>query len=59
MTSCKNLVGAMLEGGGFEVIDLGVDVPPEKFAAAIEEKAPRAGYHGCPLRSPLLRGPPR
>lgn len=27
----KNLVGAMLEGGGFEVIDLGVNVSPEKF----------------------------
>ena len=30
----KNLVAAMLEGGGFEVIDLGVDVAPERFAAA-------------------------
>jgi len=29
----KNLVGAMLEGAGFEVIDLGVDVAPEKFVA--------------------------
>jgi len=27
----KNLVGAMLEGGGFEVYDLGVNVSPEKF----------------------------
>ena len=27
----KNLVAAMLEGGGFEVIDLGVNVAPEKF----------------------------
>jgi corrinoid protein of di/trimethylamine methyltransferase len=34
----KNLVAAMLEGGGFEVIDLGVDVSPEKFIAAIKEK---------------------
>jgi 5-methyltetrahydrofolate--homocysteine methyltransferase len=34
----KNLVGAMLEGGGFEVIDLGVNVPPEKFVLAVEEK---------------------
>lgn len=34
----KNLVAAMLEGAGFEVIDLGVDVPPEKFLAAIKEK---------------------
>lgn len=34
----KNLVGAMLEGAGFEVMDLGVDVPPEKFIAAVREK---------------------
>jgi corrinoid protein of di/trimethylamine methyltransferase len=34
----KNLVAAMLEGGGFEVIDLGVDVPPERFVAAAQEK---------------------
>jgi 5-methyltetrahydrofolate--homocysteine methyltransferase len=34
----KNLVGMMLEGGGFEVIDLGVDVTPEKFIASIKEK---------------------
>jgi uroporphyrinogen decarboxylase len=32
----KNLVGMMLEGAGFEVIDLGVDVPPEKFVEAIQ-----------------------
>ncbi len=32
----KNLVASMLEGGGFEVIDLGVDVPPEKFVAAVQ-----------------------
>jgi len=30
----KNLVAAMLEGGGFAVDDLGVDVPPERFVAA-------------------------
>ena len=35
----KNLVASMLEGGGFEVIDLGVDVSPEKFAAAAQERA--------------------
>ena len=34
----KNLVAAMLEGGGFEIIDLGVDVAPEKFVAAVAEK---------------------
>jgi 5-methyltetrahydrofolate--homocysteine methyltransferase len=36
----KNLVGMMLEGAGYEVIDLGIDVPPEKFAAAIQEHHP-------------------
>jgi 5-methyltetrahydrofolate--homocysteine methyltransferase len=34
----KNLVASLLEGGGFEVIDLGADVPPEKFVEAIREK---------------------
>jgi 5-methyltetrahydrofolate--homocysteine methyltransferase len=34
----KNLVGMMLEGAGFEVIDLGTDVSPEKFVAAVKEK---------------------
>jgi 5-methyltetrahydrofolate--homocysteine methyltransferase len=34
----KNLVAAMLEGGGFEVTDLGVDVPPEKFIEAVRRK---------------------
>jgi 5-methyltetrahydrofolate--homocysteine methyltransferase len=34
----KNLVASMLEGGGFEVLDLGVDVGPEKFIGAVKEK---------------------
>ncbi|MCK4926291.1 corrinoid protein [Candidatus Aerophobetes bacterium] len=34
----KNLVGMMLEGAGFEVIDLGVDVASEKFIQAAKEK---------------------
>jgi 5-methyltetrahydrofolate--homocysteine methyltransferase len=34
----KNLVGAMLEGGGYEVLDLGVNVTPEQFVAAVKEK---------------------
>jgi 5-methyltetrahydrofolate--homocysteine methyltransferase len=33
----KNLVGMMLEGAGFTVKDLGVDVPPEAFVAAADE----------------------
>lgn len=34
----KNLVAAMLEGGGYEITDLGVNVPAEKFVAAVKEK---------------------
>ena len=60
----KNLVNIMLEGAGFTVIDLGVQVPPEKFVAAIEEDgdpvsgesiaAANANVHE-PLRT-ILRG---
>lgn len=39
----KNLVASMLEGGGFQVIDLGVDVPPEKFVEAAQERR----YDSC------------
>ena len=35
----KNLVAAMLEGGGFEVVDLGVDVSPEQFVEAAQKQA--------------------
>ena len=33
----KNLVGMMIESSGFEVIDLGIDVPAERFVQAIQE----------------------
>jgi methylmalonyl-CoA mutase cobalamin-binding domain/chain len=36
----KNLVNIMFEGAGFEVIDLGVQVSPEKFIEAIKEHKP-------------------
>lgn len=36
----KNLVGMMLEGAGFEVIDLGINNPVEKYLAAIDEHQP-------------------
>ena len=36
----KNLVNIMFEGAGFEVIDLGVQVSPEKFIAAVQEHKP-------------------
>lgn len=38
----KNLCNIMLEGAGFTVIDLGVNVPPERFVEAIKEYNPQA-----------------
>ena len=38
----KNLVGIMLKGAGFDVIDLGHDVPPEKMVETAKE-------HGAPV----------
>lgn len=37
----KNLVASMLESSGFEVFDLGIDVPPANFIAAIQERKPQ------------------
>lgn len=37
----KNIVKMMMEGAGYEVVDLGVDVAPEKFVAAVQGEAPR------------------
>ncbi|MGI6536783.1 MAG: cobalamin B12-binding domain-containing protein [Caldicoprobacterales bacterium] len=45
----KNLVGMMLEGAGFEVIDLGIDVSPEKFV-----EAARDNQADCVAMSALL-----
>jgi len=36
----KNLVGMMMEGAGFEVIDLGINVEADKYLAALEEHQP-------------------
>jgi 5-methyltetrahydrofolate--homocysteine methyltransferase len=36
----KNLVGIMMEGAGMKVIDLGVDIAPEKFAEAVKNEKP-------------------
>ncbi len=35
----KNLVGMMLEGAGFEIVDLGVNVAPAKFVEAVKDGA--------------------
>ena len=42
----KNLVAMMMESAGFEVVDLGVDVPVERFLAAYEEN-PDTRIIGC------------
>jgi 5-methyltetrahydrofolate--homocysteine methyltransferase len=39
----KNLVAMMLEGAGFEILDLGVDVAPETFVVAVQEGAQIVG----------------
>ena len=37
----KNIVSMILQGAGYEVIDLGIDVPPEKFVEAINRYQPK------------------
>jgi 5-methyltetrahydrofolate--homocysteine methyltransferase len=47
----KNLVGMMLEGAGFEVVDLGVGIKPEQFIEkAVEEKADIIGVSALRLK---------
>jgi 5-methyltetrahydrofolate--homocysteine methyltransferase len=36
----KNMVGSMLEGAGFEVLDVGIDVAAEKFVDSVKSKNP-------------------
>ncbi len=38
----KNLVAMMIEGAGYKVVDLGIDVAPDKFIKAVEEYQPLA-----------------
>lgn len=37
----KNMVGMMLEGGGYEVIDIGIDVPVSEFITAVKKHNPQ------------------
>jgi len=37
----KNLVAMMLEGAGFEIIDLGIDTAPERFIQEVKDKKPQ------------------
>jgi 5-methyltetrahydrofolate--homocysteine methyltransferase len=36
----KNYVAMMLQGAGYQVINIGIDIPPEEFVAAVEEHQP-------------------
>lgn len=45
----KDIVASMLKGTGFDVIDLGVDVPPEKFVEAVKESGARIVGVSCLL----------
>lgn len=50
----KNLVAIMLEGAGFEIHDLGIDVPPEKFARSVEEIQPEVVGLSAMLTTTML-----
>jgi len=51
----KNLVIMMLEGAGFEVTDLGFDVVPERFAAAVTEVRPQVLGMSAMLTTTMLQ----
>ena len=53
----KNLVGIMLKGAGFEVIDLGIDVPAEKFVEAAKEGVPLIGMSALTSTTMLAMKP--
>ncbi len=50
----KNLVMMMLEGGGFEVVDLGIDVSAQKFIEAIKEHRPHVVGMSALLTTTLM-----
>jgi len=50
----KNLVAMMLEGAGFEIVDLGTDVAPEKFIAAVRENDPQIVAMSALLTTTML-----
>ena len=53
----KNLVAVMLEGAGFEVIDLGTDVGPEEVVAAVEQHRPQLVGLSALLTTTMLSMP--
>jgi 5-methyltetrahydrofolate--homocysteine methyltransferase len=51
----KNLVGMLLEGGGYEVVDVGIDVPPEKFIQAAKESGAKVIGMSALLTTTMLQ----
>jgi 5-methyltetrahydrofolate--homocysteine methyltransferase len=50
----KNLVGIMLQGAGFEIVDLGLNVPPEKFVEGINVHQPAVVGMSAMLTTTML-----
>jgi len=53
----KNLVGMMMKGAGFEIIDLGSDVSPEQFIAAVKESGAQIVAMSALLRTTMANMP--
>ncbi|OAA31553.1 methyltransferase [Kosmotoga arenicorallina S304] len=53
----KNLVGMMLKGAGFDVIDLGVDVTAERFVEAVKREKPNFVMISALLTSTMINMP--
>ncbi len=51
----KNLVAAMLTSAGFEVIDLGIDVPAQRFIEAVKEHQPKIVGLGAYMSTTMLQ----
>ena len=51
----KGLVAAMLSSAGFEVIDLGINVPPERFIGAVKEHQPAIVGLGAYMTTTMLQ----
>jgi len=50
----KNLVAMMLQGGGFEVVDLGADVKPQRFVEAVQQEKPNFVMMSALLTTTML-----
>lgn len=50
----KSLVNALLQSAGFEVIDLGIDVPKDKFISAVKEHTPAIVGMGAYMTTTML-----